>query len=101
VNANPASLPYLIPTAVEVAGADQDEIVYPPGAELRSEFADDAIRVYDGTVEIPLTVPAGSTPMHVQVRFQACDEKRCLPPGRAAIETGAATDLPGPPAQIE
>ena len=87
VNANPASLPYLIPTEVELAGAD---IVYPLGNALHSEFVEDAIQVYDGSIEIPVTMPAGATPDRVRIRFQACDEKRCLPPGRAELALDAA-----------
>jgi hypothetical protein len=89
VNANPASLPFLIPTAVEVRGAEA-VIRYPEGRPLRSEFAPEEILVYEGRVEIPVTLESDASPAHVALRYQACDERICLPPARAELGVGAA-----------
>ena len=87
VNANPASLPFLIATAVEVVGGSGSAIVrYPGGQSFRPEFAAEAIQVYQGRVDIPVALgeDAGS-PVRLAVRFQACDASRCLPPHRAVL----------------
>jgi hypothetical protein len=87
VHANPASLPFLIATEVELGGADAGaEVRYPEGREIRPAFARDPIRVYDGDVEISVRPrPGAESPGRVAVRFQACDEKVCLPPARAEL----------------
>ena len=83
VNANPASLPFLIPTAVQFAnGAEPDLVQYPPGRAFHPAFSDETLSVYEGRVEIKATLPkeqAKAAP-NVSVRYQACDHQRCLPP---------------------
>jgi hypothetical protein len=93
LNRNPASLPFLVPTTVEVrGGAAGAEIRYPEGRPFRPDFAPAAIDVYEGRVEIPVLLPdGGDPPQGLGVRFQACDATRCLPPGR----TDLALESPG------
>ena len=51
VNANPASLPFLIPTAVEFRdGVQPERIHYPPGKAFHPAFSDEALSVYEGRV---------------------------------------------------
>jgi uncharacterized protein YyaL (SSP411 family) len=98
VNANPASLDFLIPTTVEgVDGLETLPIAYPKGQRFRPAFVSDAIEVYEGRVEIPVEL-AGDVPdsgegrddgLRLALRFQACDEERCLPPHRAVLSIGA------------
>ncbi|MFQ5504536.1 MAG: DUF255 domain-containing protein [Planctomycetota bacterium] len=83
VNANPASLPFLIPTAVKfLDGVQPERIRYPAGKGFRPAFSDQALSVYEGRVEIKATLPeqAGRAKPSVSVRYQACDHERCLPP---------------------
>jgi hypothetical protein len=89
VNANPASLPFLIATAVEVRGAEA-VIRYPEGRRLRSEFAPEEILVYEGTIEIPMILESAASPARVALRYQACDERICLPPARTELAVEAA-----------
>jgi len=112
VNANPASLPFLVPTEIELAAPASEErgrpgepqreearseveIEYPESERFRPEFVEEAIEVYSGTLEIPVSLPqAGPSgdgpeprqPRRVAVRFQACDHARCLPPARLELE---------------
>ncbi len=86
VNANPASLDYLIPTRVD--GAVQ-EVVYPPGAGFRFAFADEELSVYTGRAAIRGALAAGSTAL--ELTYQACDDRRCLPPVTRTVEAA-----PGP-----
>jgi uncharacterized protein YyaL (SSP411 family) len=98
VNANPASLPFLIPTSVEFEGSDVEEITYPQGKRFHPDFAPSALLVYEGTVEIPATLATSNArSVKVAVRFQACDALRCLPPGLSRIQLappGAAARVP-------
>ncbi|MFQ5696982.1 MAG: DUF255 domain-containing protein [Myxococcota bacterium] len=94
VNANPASLPYLIPTQIENAAADAIAGVrYPPGHDFRPEFADVTLRVYSGQVTLDAPVQA---PGPLYVRYQACNERSCLPPARVRIDAGLEGALSGP-----
>ena len=87
VNANPASLPFLIPTTVEAAAGDAlPGVAYPPGQPFRPEFAREAIQVYAGSLEIPLPALPAPAAAPLALHFQACDAQRCLPPDRAVLE---------------
>jgi len=98
VNANPASLPFLVATAVEaVGGASPVAVRYPEGRSFQPAFVAEPIRVYEGTVEIPVArEDGGGTPERVAVRFQACDAHRCLPPHRAVLAPEPASRRAGP-----
>ena len=75
VNANPASLEYLIPTAV--SGSIR-ELVYPAPEMLEVEFAEIPLAVYSDGVEILGELEPGTR--SVKMLYQACDDRRCLPP---------------------
>jgi uncharacterized protein YyaL (SSP411 family) len=87
VNANPASLPYLIPTSVEILGGSRTpKIRYPKGQPFRPEFSASAIDVYEGVVEIEVELDSKLRPAeNLGVRLQACDASRCLPPDRLEL----------------
>ena len=104
VNANPASLDFLIPTTIEgVDGLETRPIEYPKGQRFRPAFVSDPIEVYEGRLEIPVELAGdvrdGRTAVgaeerqdepRVALRFQACDEERCLPPHRAILSVGTS-----------
>jgi len=119
VNANPASLPFLVPTEIDLPARASEEtgkdrashgqardgvgIEYPEAERFRPEFVEQAIEVYSGTLEIPVSLPPvggdGQTraSRRVAVRFQACDHARCLPPARLELEIpDAAPPAAGP-----
>ena len=87
VNANPASLEYLIPTALSFEDLIPSRIRYPAPKLFKPEFARDGLMVYDGTVELVAEVPAGTSARSVRgkVRAQACDDEVCLPPADLPI----------------
>ncbi len=84
VNANPASLDFLIPTEI-TASADNPlplQIDYPPGRWIDSGLGE-AWAVYDDGTSLRAALPGNipDQPLNVAVRVQAChDEGRCLPP---------------------
>lgn len=122
INANPPS-PDMIPTQVTVAphaGVTPGTPVYPQAREEKLSFAEDVVRVYDGTVavKLPLTIaadaPSGRMKLRGTLAFQSCNNQVCLPPARipftielmveggaAAAPSASATATPTPPVPAE
>lgn len=94
LNAHPASLDYLIPTEFELQGdkAILESIFYPGGESFSLAQMDEPIKVYSGTVEIPMRIrlskdlSPGKHALKGAVKVQACDDKRCLAPGSVPVE---------------
>ena len=87
INANPASLQSLVATRVENAdGQVVPDARYPAGVPFQPEFAPIELSVYQGSVEIVLPPEMSGAPPHaLVVHYQACDELRCLPPGKSRV----------------
>ena len=94
VNANPASAG-LIPTTVTLklpAGWSLEDIDYPAGDAVRPHWASEPIRLYSGQVPIMIDVRVGENattgPVTVSgnLRYQACDDRRCLAPTTLPLE---------------
>jgi uncharacterized protein YyaL (SSP411 family) len=75
INANPASLEFLIPTRVT---GPVRKVRYPPGDPLRFAFVDERLQVYSSRVAIRGEVDEKTGSL--ELSYQACDERRCLPP---------------------
>ena len=86
VNANPASLDFLIPTNVALtnpaSGAPElVAVVYPNGTEFSPRFSLEPLVVYEGNVSIDVELPTKLSPdAWLELTFQACDDTTCLPP---------------------
>ena len=97
LNANPASLPSLVPTAVEAA-VEGGELTftprYPEGRIIAIGPEKDRVSIYDGRVTlhariVPVRLPEGKEEgrIAVSVRAQACnDAGRCLAPATIRLE---------------
>ncbi|MEX2575875.1 MAG: protein-disulfide reductase DsbD domain-containing protein [Halofilum sp. (in: g-proteobacteria)] len=93
INANPASLDFLVPTSVTLH-ADDDRLdvepVYPESTPLSVPLGDGAIQVYEQTATIRVPLPADVRTgdlarAEVMAEVQACnDEGRCLAPSTIA-----------------
>src|SRR5438093_4107049 len=102
VNAHEPRDQFLIPTTVTLtppAGVRAGAVEYPRPVERRLKFSGETtLLLYDGTVRFTATLegaPAvGSGPLKAALRFQACDDSRCLPP--RTLELVAALDAPAP-----
>ena len=91
VNANPPTLPYLIPTQVDITpatGISVDLITYPNGLTKKFSFSpDQALSVYEGQTDLKLRLTAAKTAqpgehnLSVKLRVQACDDQVCYAPG--------------------
>ena len=97
VNANPATYPYLIATEVtadKVEGLDVGKAIYPPAKKQKFDFAEEALAVYEGQVEVRLPIKiAGKGPrsLPLNVRVQACDHEKCFPP--ATLNTSVSVEV--------
>ncbi|MGZ5044390.1 MAG: protein-disulfide reductase DsbD domain-containing protein, partial [Methylobacter sp.] len=83
INANPASLDFLIPTSVDVredSGKAEVKPTYPDARVMATPLGD--INVYEGKVSIPVqvTLPNLTENLRLLVRAQACKEAVCLSP---------------------
>ena len=97
VNANPATYPYLIATEVtadKVEGLDAGKAIYPPAKKQKFDFAEEALAVYEGQVEVRLPIKIagkGSRSLPLNVRVQACDHEKCFPP--ATLNTNVSVEV--------
>ncbi len=80
LNANPASAEFLVATQIEAEGARLQEVVYPEGRLAELAYGEEPIAIYEGTVEIVGELLQESESARLLLSYQACDEKRCLPP---------------------
>lgn len=89
VNSNKPSYEYLIPTELTLRlpeGSSEPSFEYPPHSMQAFDFTEEPIAVYDGTVtifagfDLPRDIAAGPAELEASLRYQACDDKQCLPP---------------------
>lgn len=87
INSDKPNDPYLIPTSLDWPDVPLrvDSVAYPPPEEVKYDFSDKPLSVYSSRVEIVTTfhvesVPADAGELRGSFRFQACNDKACLPP---------------------
>jgi uncharacterized protein YyaL (SSP411 family) len=89
INANPASLDYLVPTQVRADTADGlRKLSYPAGKPLRFPFAGQALSVYTAAATIRGEAAPGLRAL--LLTYQACNDQLCLPPVSRALPLPAA-----------
>jgi hypothetical protein len=81
INANPASLDYLIPTMLNVTNEAPLRVIYPHPVSFTPKFAEHPIDVYQGRIEIIVELPASRvTRLYGTLTAQGCTDRICLPP---------------------
>jgi hypothetical protein len=89
INANPASLDYLIPTSVVFEELTPTKIIYPSPVRIRPEFSREGLNVYEGEVPIVAVVPKEvlnkRKTLRATVSAQACTDQVCLPPAKLPV----------------
>ena len=85
INSHEPGSAMLVPTTVAVLGDDAKitSLDYPNGALLDSPGTDEAIFIYEGTVEIPIEIEFDTAiPKNVilEITAQPCGDNRCLAP---------------------
>ena len=104
VNAHTPRDAFMVPTTLTLVpppGVTAGAVAYPEPVERRLAVAGDKpVLLYEGAVRFtaPLegTPAAGAPPLRAVLRYQACDETRCLPPRNlelTASEPVAATTV--------
>lgn len=85
---------YLIPFKLtwEAGPLEAVEIVYPPAKMQRFSFSETPLSIYDGVLEVTTkfkktaTAQPGPAVMTGKLRYQACNDKMCLPPRTVEIK---------------
>jgi DsbC/DsbD-like thiol-disulfide interchange protein len=83
---NPQDDKSLIP--IEVIGGDKAtkivNVVYPKGVSMKMPGIPTPVKVYEGTISIPVTFKLpdtlGATTLKIKLKFQQCNESNCFPP---------------------
>ncbi|MGH9795677.1 MAG: protein-disulfide reductase DsbD domain-containing protein [Candidatus Acidiferrales bacterium] len=95
VNANKVLEDYLIPTTLTPelpAGIKLLETKYPDGQQMKFEFSEQPLNVYEGTFAMRLKLeaakdaPLGALKVPILLRYQACNDVACLPPVKKPLE---------------
>jgi thiol:disulfide interchange protein DsbD len=109
INANPASEEFLVATEVAFSlpdGITLRGIAYPEGIEKTLEFAEGALRLYEGTVYIGAVVdvadqvPLGTSNITATVTYQACDNEKCLLPQTLDVPVALTISSPHDPVDL-
>jgi len=120
-NSHQPTFEYLIPTELTIDGPPGwrlDRVDYPAGQLKTFAFEDEPLSVYEGEVTliahllVPTDALTGPAEGSFSLRYQACDDRSCLPPvtesqplglvvGAGGVATGIALDMPAtePPVQ--
>lgn len=88
VNSNHPPDPYLIPLRLTWAkGAlEPDEVIFPAPIQYKIQSEPKPLSVYSGSFQliakftVPATAVTGPIGMNGKLRYQACNDKACLPP---------------------
>jgi len=88
VNSNTPNDEFLIPLKLTwpTGPIEAEQVSYPKPQSEKFAFSTNPVSVFTGTFEIvtrfkaPANAPPGPTPIVGKLRFQACNDKECLPP---------------------
>jgi suppressor for copper-sensitivity B len=110
VQAHQPSLEYLIPTELELElpdGWPAPKLSYPEPTLWQSSFETEPLLVYEETFPIfaelvlPEDLTAGEVTVEARLRYQACDDRICLPPTEARAAVRLALGATGTPTRPE
>ena len=101
VNAHEPKDPFLVPTTLDVVpprGVKVGPVEYPPAVDRVLAFSGGKpMALYEGQIHVGASVTgtpeAGAPPLRARLRYQACDDSRCLPPKTLEL---VATAQPAP-----
>ncbi|MFA0782029.1 MAG: hypothetical protein YYHSYBAR_000420 [Candidatus Fervidibacter sacchari] len=89
--------PNLQPTQIGIEShlVEIERVEFPPAKEVRLGFMDEPIKVYDGTITVTIwlrTKPNtyGSETLTLRLRYQACDESRCVMPSETDVHVSVS-----------
>jgi thioredoxin:protein disulfide reductase len=93
INSNEPAEEYLIPTRLtwDAAPLTVKNITYPDAEIVTYAFSEEPLSVYSGIIvlktsfAVPKQVPASLTEIKGRLRYQACNDKECLPPATLEV----------------
>ena len=93
INSNKPTSEFMIPTEVKLSSKEVKNIktLYPKGKNLKFDFSEEAINVYEGKTIIPFTfaIPKLTKSKNINIRalvsYQACTNEVCYPPQKTEI----------------
>jgi len=88
VNSNKPADEYLIPLRLtwQATPLQVEDVEYPKAESVKSDFSDKPLSVYSGKfdlitkMKVPGTATAGPVLATGKLKYQACNDKMCLPP---------------------
>lgn len=89
LNANPASLDFLIPTVVDIQSAEPStvQVDYPKAHAIKTSLG--VIKIHKNTIEINATINSKQTietsKMRALIQVQACQKDTCYPPSQITV----------------
>ena len=105
INSNRPNDENLVPTVLSGDGLDDGlslgAVEFPQGVEIDLPFAEAAMSVYQGEVSIPFRLElaegaaAGPRLARLQLRYQACDDRKCLAPAELPLVLALHPPQPG------
>ncbi len=98
VNAHDPGRPYLIPTTLDVEPPPQSsvqDVRYPPAVARTLPFAGgEPLALYEGSFAIDVVLDGTSEgPLTGRLRYQACNDERCLPPRVLSVPFTLGSEL--------
>ena len=98
INSDKPAEQYLIPTRLtwNTPALKLKEVTYPEAETVNYAFSDKPLSVFSDTIiiksafDVPSNVPASLTELTAQLRYQACNDKACLPPATLDITVPVA-----------
>jgi uncharacterized protein YyaL (SSP411 family) len=106
INTNPAQPDFLIPTTFTLKsklGTKLAQANYPAGRKITISGFDEPLVVYDqrafirGILQVPREAAGQLDEIELQLRYQACNDARCLSPKTFTIRTRLPIAAPGEP----
>jgi hypothetical protein len=99
INSDTPAESYLIPTRLtwNDAGLKVKGVEYPEAEVVNYEFSEKPLSVFSGsitvrsTLAVPDPIPAGLTELSGKLRYQACNDKACLPPVTVDVKVPVTT----------
>ena len=100
VNSNAPNDEYLIPLKLtwSKGSLEAGEIVYPEAQQEHYAFSQKPVSVFTGRfdivtkVKVPADAPQGAATLTGKLRYQACNDKECLPPKTIDVQIPATID---------
>ena len=89
INSNKPKEDYLIPTELIITSEtslQQSEIVYPAAKEIKLDFSDTPVSVFEGevylgaTIKVPKNTSLGNKILIVTLNYQGCNNSTCMAP---------------------